>query len=96
MTNNTQTEYATGGANAQDGALPIRTCKNCQSDIVWVTSARTGKCYPVNISYGRSNQRFYVKTNFHKCDEVIAARTEYAAFSEAEQTVNVRIAGLTK
>jgi len=81
MTNNQPTQYASGGANAQDGALPIRKCKNCPGDIVWVTSNRTGKRYPVNISYGRSNQRFYVKTNFHKCDEVLA---KIAEFEEGE------------
>lgn len=82
MANNQPTQYASGGANAQDGALPIRKCKNCPGGIVWATSNRTGKRYPVNISYGRSNQRFYVKTDFHKCGEVLA---KIAEFEEGER-----------
>lgn len=67
MNNTEQVQYATGGANFQDGALPICNCKHCGNEIVWATSNRTGKKYPVDIQNGYNNQRFYIKSNFHNC-----------------------------
>jgi hypothetical protein len=40
------TEYASPGAvNQHDGALPIRECKRCGAQIVWVTSQRDQPYY---------------------------------------------------
>lgn len=60
--------YAHGGAVQQDGPLAICLCKTCGREIVFATSKRTGKKYPVCVSYGRRNQAMYVKCDIHKCD----------------------------
>ena len=84
----TQTQklgYASGGAVAQDGMLPVKHCKRCDEagfpgqEIVWATSKRTGRAYPVNVTHGYHDQKFYMKHNVHKCDQVQAdhqARTD--------------------
>ncbi len=66
--------YASGGAVSQDGILAISECKRCGEQIVWATSSRTGKHYPVTVSRGYLGQRFYVNSDIHKCDEVLAKR----------------------
>jgi len=61
--------YASTGAVRQHGGkLPIRLCKFCGTQIVWCKSQRTGKNYPVNVTRGYLDQRFYMGHNFHKCD----------------------------
>jgi len=62
------TKYATGGAVRQDGPLAISLCKTCGREIVFATSKRTGKKYPVCVQYGRRNQPIYAKHDIHKCD----------------------------
>lgn len=62
--------FASPGANRQEGPLRIVVCKYCGDQIVWATSARTGKRYPVSISHGYNGQRYYNKSRFHNCREV--------------------------
>ena len=82
------TIYASGGAQSQDGMLPIRNCKTCGNEIVFAKSLRTGKFYAVNISRGYHGQRFYVKANAHKCAEVMAQReADTAAYERGEAAI---------
>lgn len=60
--------FATGGAVRQDGTLPIYICNACNQEVVWATSKRTGGKYLANISRGFLDQRFYAKTNIHRCE----------------------------
>lgn len=65
------TRYASEGAVNQGGSRPIRKCNKCAAEIVLVKSDKTGKFYPVSVSNGRSGMAFYIKSNLHKCDEVL-------------------------
>jgi hypothetical protein len=68
-TRTSQTVYATpGGVNQHDGKLPIRTCDRCGRDIVFPTSRRTGKRYPVTVSRNSMGARFYMGHNLHGRD----------------------------
>lgn len=60
--------YATDGGVAQEGKLKIMVCR-CGAQVVWATSARTGRKYRVNISRGHLGQRYYRKNNVHRCEE---------------------------
>lgn len=60
--------YATDGCVTQEGKLKIMVCR-CGAQVVWATSARTGRKYRVNISRGHLGQRFYRKNNVHRCEE---------------------------
>lgn len=62
--------FITGGAQTQDGALAAYLCNTCNVDVVWATSTRTGRKYLVNVHRGHLGQRFYVKHQPHKCQEV--------------------------
>jgi hypothetical protein len=67
--NDHMTEYASPGAvNQHDGALPIRECKRCGAQIVWVTSQRTGRVYPVTVRRGQRDQPYYVGAYMHPQD----------------------------
>ncbi len=69
--------YATVGAVRQNGgSLPTYFCNRDNTEVVWATSARTGRKYLANVSYGYKNQRYYVGANVHKCDEVLARREQ--------------------
>lgn len=60
--------WANGGAVAQhDGKLPIYICNDCGREVVWATSARTGRKYLANISRGANGFRFYIGANIHQC-----------------------------
>ena len=87
------THYASpGGVRQHGGSLPIRTCKTCAEDIVWVTSQRTGKSYPVNISRGYHGQRFYMGHNVHRCEDTFAKRAAAEAEREALVAEEARVA----
>jgi hypothetical protein len=60
--------YASSGAVKQDGPLLICICKTCGDEIVFATSRKTNKKYPVNIRRGHLDQRFYMKNDIHKCE----------------------------
>lgn len=63
-----QTQYASqGGVTQNGGSLPITHCKRCHVRIVWPTSRRTGKRYPVTVSRGYHDQPFYIGSNVHRC-----------------------------
>ena len=64
---NARGTYADGGANTQDGKLPIYDCTTCGAEVVWATSNRTGNKYLVNIRTGASGARFYMKHDIHTC-----------------------------
>lgn len=66
--------YASGGAVTQDGHLAIYECTTCGNEVVWATSKKTGRKYLVNVRKGMSGTRYYVKANFHKCEEIMASR----------------------
>jgi hypothetical protein len=69
------TDYASPGAvNQHGGNLPIKRCKRCGNEIVWATSKRTGRAYPVDVSHGEMGQRFYIGSNIHKCQEILDRR----------------------
>lgn len=93
MTNPQSTQYASPGAvNQTGGRLPIKHCKRCHAAIVWCTSKRTGKGYPVNVSTGYHDQRFYIGSNVHRCEPVLALQAALdandAAMTEAKAKVD--------
>lgn len=61
-------EFAGPGANAQEGTLPLYRCNTCGADVVWATSARTGRKYLADVKTGQAGQRYYVKASAHECD----------------------------
>ena len=71
---NGQPHYVSPGAVAQDGSLKLMQCNNCGAEVVWATSARTGRRYLVNVSRGYLDQRFYNKRNAHRCPDLDARR----------------------
>lgn len=75
--------YVSDGAVAQDGVLKLMQCNACGAEVVWATSARTGRKYLVNVSRGHLDQRFYMKRNVHDCGDADARR----ARTEAETAV---------
>jgi hypothetical protein len=44
----------------------VTHCKKCGKPIFWVKSQRTGKFYPVNITYV-NGKNHYRRNDFHKC-----------------------------
>lgn len=58
---------ATEGGVRQEGSLPIYCCNTCQREVVWATSARTGRRYLVDVQHGYKGQRFYIKRAAHTC-----------------------------
>ena len=58
-----------GGLNNQDGALEVVFCNRCGNHIVWATSNRTGKKYRVDVRISERGNRYYVKSDFHQCDD---------------------------
>jgi hypothetical protein len=64
---NARGTYASGGAQHQDGKLPIYDCNACGAEVVWATSNRTGRKYLANCYQGMNGTRFYVKASPHKC-----------------------------
>ena len=71
----TDTLYASPGAVSQrGGSLKVCNCATCGNEIVFPTSARTGRRYPAEVSTGYRGQRFYVGANVHRCAEVMAKR----------------------
>lgn len=80
--------YVGGGAVAQDGSLKLYTCNTCHHEVVWATSARTGRVYLVNVRRGYLDQRYYVKASAHRCQpaenpEVAQLRTAVAEWDIA-------------
>jgi hypothetical protein len=55
------------GAVRQDGTLPMYVCNTCNGEVVWATSARTGRKYLVNVRRGHLDQSFYMKHDTHTC-----------------------------
>ena len=65
--------FVSPGAVAQHGGkLPAYVCNTCHAEVVWVESKRTGKHYLVDVSYGQSQNRFYIGRNFHDCEKKLA------------------------
>ena len=84
--------YASQGAVRQNGgSLPIYRCGDCGADVVWVTSARTGREYLANVFSGYHRQRYYIGASLHgkECAERVAeydaADPERVVRREAEQ-----------
>ena len=80
--------FMTGGAVRQDRPLNVMTCNECQREVVWATSNRTGRMYLVNVSRGHLDQRFYVKADAHDCNvihELHRQMDEAAAQAEKAQ-----------
>jgi hypothetical protein len=82
---------ATPGAvrNQTGGTLPVYVCNACDTHVVWATSARTGRRYLCDVSYGYHGQAFYIGRNVHRCDNVLAQREAHreAAITEARDEV---------
>jgi len=76
------TKYASEGAVRQDGLLPVAECKNCHSQIVWATSKRTGKKYPVNTFRGQGGRLFYIKRAAHTHEECARRAEAFHAYKE--------------
>lgn len=93
----TDNGYASEGAVRQDGPLAVKVCKNCDSPIVWAKSRKSGKNYPVNVTTGYLGQRFYMKNNFHNCEQVMAQREAIeASATKAEQVAAQHRSDLTE
>jgi hypothetical protein len=100
MANGTRSEIlghaSQGGVRQNGGTLPIYECRRCAEagypgeQIVWPTSKRTSKRYPVDVSRGYHGQRFYMGHNVHKCDEVQARRAAAIAEFEAHEARQVQ------
>jgi hypothetical protein len=89
--------YAGPGAVRQhEGKLPIYVCNDCGREVVWATSAKTGRKYLANISHGAQGARFYIGANVHECDrsrtpEAILDREIDAEIKAAEEFALVGI-----
>jgi hypothetical protein len=81
-----QTKFASDGGVSQEGMLPIRRCKFCDAEIVWATSKRTGKRYPVQVQHGHLSQRFYAKHIVHKCPTAEEIEAQAVLGRKAENT----------
>ena len=55
-----------GAVHQNGGSLAIYICNTCDREVVWATSAKTGRKYLVNISLGQGGQRFYIGSNIHR------------------------------
>lgn len=76
------TRYASEGAVRQDGPLPINACKFCGQPVVWATSRKTGKRYPVSVAAWENT--FYVKSNLHSRE--VCQRNQAVSARNAEIT----------
>jgi hypothetical protein len=81
------TEFAGEGAVRQEGPLRITNCKRCGIEIVWATSSKSGKKYPVNVEQGYLDQRYYNKRNAHDCSEADIMRQGDRMAWEIEQAM---------
>jgi len=95
MTTTQPTEYASqGGVRQHGGSLPIRHCSTCGDEIVFPTSTRTGRRYPVSVSRGYKGQRFYIGANVHRCERPCQESAWQAATSEARHfSIQMAICG---
>ena len=64
---NTTTVWASDGAVNQGGSKQVKLCNKCNAEIVFCQSKKSGKWYPVNVSRGYHDQRFYMGHNVHRC-----------------------------
>lgn len=89
MTTSQTTEFASPGAvHAQGEPLPIRRCNTCSQEIVFCTSKRTGRRYPVSVSHGYKGQRFYIGANVHRCEVARQESTWQTLTIEQKQFAN--------
>lgn len=72
----------TGAVHQHDGKLPIYICNECEREVVWATSTRTGRKYLANVGRGQNGARFYIAARVHQCpgitDGAVAAIAEDA------------------
>jgi hypothetical protein len=88
------TEFAGEGAVRQEGPLPITNCKRCGIEIVWATSSKSDKKYPVNVETGYLDQRYYNKRNAHDCSEADIMRQGDRMAWEIEQAMEQERKGI--
>jgi hypothetical protein len=83
--------FASMGAVRQNGGkLPIYVCNTCHHEVCWATSTRTGRKYLVNVRRGNLDQRYYIGSDIHRCEEAMAvvnAIREEQAKHDAGQAV---------
>lgn len=95
MTTTERVRYASQGAVRQNGgSLPIRYCRTCHREIVWCESKRTGKSYPVNVTYGYNHNAFYIGANIHRCEDTATLKmvaVSYRAEVDAERSETVAV-----
>jgi hypothetical protein len=77
-------QYAREGAIRQDGPLPITACKSCGCPIVWATSRKNGKRYPVSVAGWEDV--YYVKSNLHSRE--VCTRNQEVSARNAEIAKN--------
>jgi hypothetical protein len=73
----------TGAVRQHDGTLPIYICNTCGREVVWATSAKTGRKYLANIARGHLDQRFYIAASLHDCGPELRRREEAARQRES-------------
>ena len=74
---------STGAVSQTGGSLPIYVCNECNRDVVWAESQRTGKKYLANVFRGYRDQRFYVAARLHKCTDDAEWAATYASATDA-------------
>jgi hypothetical protein len=86
---------STGGVRGHSGGdTNLYICNTCQSEVVWATSARTGRRYLCNVRRSYNDGRFFMGNDLHNCNEVITERdrvTDHlrnADIAEAQQQVD--------
>lgn len=83
-----------GAVRQGGGRLGVCLCNACGREVVWATSARTGRKYLANVSRGYLDQRFYVGADLHKCApaptaEVVSERVRVARENYAAQLASL-------
>ena len=54
-----------GAVRQNGGTLPVYRCGECYGEVVWATSARTGRKYLANVFSGYHRQRYYIGASLH-------------------------------
>jgi hypothetical protein len=92
---------STGGVRGHSGGdTNLYVCNTCQSEVVWATSARTGRRYLCNVRRSYNDGRFFQGNDLHNCNEVITERdrvTDHlrnADITEARARVEVARLGI--
>jgi hypothetical protein len=74
--NNGHPVYVSTGAvrGHSGGTATLHVCNGCQGEVVWATSARTGRRYLCNVRTAANDGRYFMGNDLHSCNEVITYR----------------------